>query len=320
MDIIAIGGATATGKTALSVALAEHYGGEIVSCDSMQLYRDMDIGTAKPTPEEMRGIPHYMISVADPAEPFSVGRYVEMAEPIVRDILARGKRVFLVGGTGLYMDALIKGERFAPAPSDALRQSLEDRWEALGGSAMLSRLTEIDPVTASRLHPSDKKRILRALEIYELTGKTAAEHDALSRAAGNRYTALRLNLTYSDRAVLYRRIDLRVDQMMASGLAAEVRALREKNCATALQAIGYKELDGFLRGECTEDDAVAAIKLASRRYAKRQLTWFRRHPDAIWLDRSRITDFSELFSEARRYIGEFDKASVVEHEYHKEKE
>ena len=314
MPIIAIGGPTATGKTALGVQLAQIYGGEVISCDSMQVYRGMDIGTAKPTAEEMQGVVHHLLSVADPNEPFSVGRYVALAEPILQDLLARGVTPIIVGGTGLYMDALLKGEQFAPAPSEDLRRSLEADWDAHGAAAMLARLAERDPETAARLNLSDRKRILRALEIEALTGITASEHERLSKLRPPKYQAIRLTLTYADRAELYRRIDLRVDQMLENGLMDEIRRLIASGVrrdATAMQAIGYKEFLDVLDGKSTFEAATDAVKQGSRRYAKRQLTWFRRHADTCWLDRTEYTDFSEIVSLARRHITAFDSEKSV---------
>lgn len=309
MPIIAIGGPTATGKTALGVALAQAFGGEVISCDSMQVYRGMDIGTAKPAESEMQGIPHHLLSVADPNEPFSVGRYVELAEPILQDLLARGVTPIIVGGTGLYMDALLKGEAFAPAPSEALRRELEEEWDAQGAEAMLARLRDRDPETAARLNLADRKRILRALEIERLTGRTASEHERLSKQRPPKYDAVRLTLTYSDRAELYRRIDSRVDHMLKNGLLDEIRYLLNSGVrrdATAMQAIGYKEYLAALDGNCTLEEATEAVKQGSRRYAKRQLTWFRRHADTCWLDRTKHPDFSEIVTLARRHIAAFD--------------
>lgn len=315
MPIIAIGGPTATGKTALGVALAKELGGEVLSCDSMQVYRGMDVGTAKPTAEEMQGVPHHLLSVADPNEPFSVGRYVELAEPILQDMLSRGVTPIIVGGTGLYMDALLKGEQFAPAPSEALRRELEQEWDALGANAMLARLRQSDPETAEKLNLADRKRILRALEIERLTGKTASEQERLSKLRPPKHRACRLTLTYSDRAELYRRIDLRVDQMLERGLLDEIHTLLSRGVrrdATAMQAIGYKEFLDALDGKCTLDEATDAVKQGSRRYAKRQLTWFRRHADTCWLDRTESADFSDVLSSARHHIAAFDSKETVQ--------
>lgn len=286
-DIICIVGPTATGKTVLSVKLAQKYGAEIVSCDSMQLYRGMDVGTAKPTNDEMCGVPHHMIDCLDPREPYSVGRYVEDADACVQDILRRGKRVIIVGGTGLYVDSLIAGRQFAPYPETGRREELTKIAETQGIDVLMERLRQVDPAAAARIHPSNRKRVIRALEIYLETGKTMTEHDAETKEQPNKYDPCRIGLDYVNRETLYRRIDLRVEKMIEQGLVDEVRRLLDSGVpatATAMQAIGYKELTAYLRGEGTLEDAVAAIQQASRRYAKRQRTWFRRNPDIHWID------------------------------------
>ena len=284
--IICICGPTASGKTGLAVALAKQLDGEVVSCDSMQLYRGMDIGTAKPTAAEMQGVPHHLLDVAEPDEPFSVSRYVELADRAVQDILARGKTVIIAGGTGLYMDSLILGRSFAPFPETGRRQALEREAAAYGIEPLLNRLQAVDPAAAERLHPSDQKRIIRALEVYEETGKTITQHNEETRRIPPKYHPLRLGLTFEPRQLLYARIDLRVDDMLRQGLVDEVRRLLDSGIpasATAMQAIGYKEIASALRGEISMDEAVTLIKQGSRRYAKRQLTWFRRNPEIRWL-------------------------------------
>ena len=224
-NIICVAGPTASGKTALAVELSKITNGEVVSCDSMQIYRRMDIGTAKPTKEEMQGIPHHMIDVCEPDEDFSVSRYCEMATPIVDDIIARGKTAIIAGGTGLYMDSLIKGNTFAPFPSTGMREKLEAQADREGMEAMLELLRSIDPDSAARLHLSDRKRIIRALEVYYETGETITEHNRRTQAIPPRYSPLWLGLDFADRAELYRRIDLRVDIMLTQGLVEEIRAL-----------------------------------------------------------------------------------------------
>ena len=287
--LIVITGPTATGKTALGVALGKALDGEVVSADSMQLYRYMDIGTAKPTPEECGGVPHHMLDVADPSESYSVSRYVQDAARCVDDILARGKQPLLVGGTGLYIDSLLAGTDFAAAPEDpALREALSGEYDAIGGEAFREMLRQVDPLRAEKLAPGDKKRLVRALEVYRLTGETITAHDERTRALPPRYPYLRFALTYNDRETLYERIDRRVDEMLERGLLREVeellrRGLTEKH--TAMQAIGYKEPAEALLGKCTPEEAVEAVKQSSRRYAKRQLTWLRREKDVIWLPR-----------------------------------
>ena len=283
--MICIAGPTASGKTALSVALAKALGGEIVSCDSMQVYRGMDIGTAKPTLEERQGIAHHLLDVADPGEPFSVGKYVELADAAVQDILRRGRLAIVVGGTGLYMDSLILGRRFA-VPSTGQRAKLERLADERGIDDILSMLQKADPETAARLHPSDRKRIIRAMEVFLETGTPISRHDALSREQPPRYEPLWLGIRFASRAELYARIERRVDEMLRQGLLGEVEALLARGLdpnATALQAIGYKELVPVVRGETDLDTAVALLKQSSRRYAKRQLTWFGKNERIRWL-------------------------------------
>ncbi len=285
-DVIAVVGPTATGKTALAVALAQRLDGEVVSVDSMQIYRGMDIGTAKPTAAEKMGIPHHMIDVADPAESWSVARYAEEAARCVDDILARGKRPVLAGGTGLYLDALLTGRTFAEAPDPALRAALRARLEAEGPEALHARLREIDPESAARLPVTDTRRVLRALEIYESTGETITEHDRRSRLAPPRYTAARIGLDFADRQDLWARIDRRVDAMMEQGLPDEVRRLLAAGvppACTAMQAIGYKELTEAVLGRASLTEAAETVKLRTRQYAKRQRTWFRRATDTHWI-------------------------------------
>lgn len=284
--LVVITGPTASGKTALGVALAQRLGGEVVSADSMQIYRGMDIGTAKPTPEEMQGVPHHMIDIADPAENYSVSRYAKEAAACVDDILARGKLPIVVGGTGLYIDSLIAGRTFADGTADtALRQELSERYDEIGGEGLLGELRKVDPERAAKLHPADKKRIVRAMEVYILTGKTITQHDAETRTVPPRYDAAKIALDFADRQDLYDRIDRRVELMVRQGLFDEVRALLAAGVpadCTAMQAIGYKEAVAAVRGEAAPQEAVAAIQLASRRYAKRQLTWLRRDPGIHW--------------------------------------
>ena len=307
--IICVVGPTASGKTALAVNLAKELDGEVISFDSMQIYRGMDIGTAKPTKEEMDGVVHHMLDVADPKEAFSVGKYTQMADPILQDVLSRGKTAVLVGGTGLYADALISGREFAPVPSTGIREALEKRADTEGTEVLLRELSAFDPDTAGRLHPKDRKRIIRATEIYMETGKTMTQHDAETRAIPPKYTAAWLGLTYSDRAMLYSRIDKRVDMMLEMGLLQEIQRLAAEGLeqsSTALAAIGYKEFLPVLQGQCSVEEAAENVKLNSRHYAKRQLTWFRRREETFWLDRSILTD-DALLEKARQYLRDFDK-------------
>ena len=305
-SILCLAGPTASGKTALAVELAKELDGEVVSCDSMQVYRRMDIGTAKPSPEEMQGIPHHMIDVAEPDEDFSVSRYCAMAAPIVDDIVARGKTAIIAGGTGLYMDSLIRGNDFAPFPSTGVRERLEAEADEVGLPAMLTRLREIDPDTADRV--SDRKRILRALEVYLETGETITEHNRKTRLIPPKYTPLWLGLDFADRGELYRRIDKRVDIMLEMGLMEEIRSLLDSGIpekCTAMQAIGYKEFVNALEGREPLSQAAEEVKKASRHYAKRQLTWFRRNPAVRWLVRSG-DDSREILASARQIIRDSD--------------
>ena len=308
-NIICIAGPTASGKTALAATLAKELNGEVVSCDSMQVYRRMDIGTAKPTLEEMQGIPHHMIDVAEPWEDFSVSRYCEMAAPIVDDIISRGKTAVIAGGTGLYMDALIRGNAFAPFPATGVRERLEAQADAEGMEAMLSRLRAVDPDAAGRLHLSDRKRILRALEVYLETGETITEHNRKTQAVPPRYSPLWLGLDFTEREELYRRIDLRVGLMLQQGLVEEIRGLLAEGIpekATAMQAIGYKEFVDALDGRCTIEEAADQVRQSSRRYAKRQLTWFRRNKAIHWLIRDTGDTGREILENARRIVSDFD--------------
>ena len=307
--ILVISGPTASGKTALAVELALRHSGEVVSADSMQIYRRMDIGTAKPTREEMRGVPHHMLDVADPEEDFSVARYVELAAACVDDVLARGKLPIVAGGTGLYIDSLLSGRTFARFdPDSPLRRELEEELARRGGAALLEELARVDPDTAARLHPNDGKRIVRALEVYRSTGTTLTEHNAMTRSLPLRYDALTLTLAFQRREDMWARIDRRVDQMMAGGLVDEVRALLDSGVpdrCTAMQAIGYKEMAAALRGDGDTARAAEEIKLRSRQYAKRQLTWFRRNGDARWIRWETRPNFAAALQTSTEYMEEF---------------
>ena len=306
MKLICITGPTATGKTRLGVDLSLELEGEVISCDSMQVYRGMDIGTAKATEEEMRGVPHHMLDVVSPKESYSVGRYVQEAGAWAEDIAQRGKMPVVVGGTGLYMDSLVRGIDFAESPGDdSLRRELEGIGRSRGGEALLDMLKEFDPEAAACIHPNNLKRIIRAIEIYRRTGKTITRHDEESRLRPDAFEAVRIVLSFEDREKLYERIDRRVDIMMERGLLEEVRALLEGGLSresTAMAAIGYKELAEYLDGECSLEDAVQRIKQGSRRYAKRQLTWFRRYGDAKWIYVDKCRDFEEVRQIATDFI------------------
>ncbi len=304
--IIVVCGPTATGKTKLGVALAQRFHGEVVSADSMQIYRGMAIGTAQPTPEEMGGIPHHMLAVADPREPYSVGRYVEEAGRCLEDILRRGKQPILVGGTGLYIDSLLSGRDFSQPPGNS-RARLQARAAQEGLQALWAELQGIDPAAAARVHPNDEKRILRALEVWYDTGETISQHNQRTQAVPPRYQAVTLILNYRERQDLYARIDQRVDEMMARGLLDEAKALlanRVPQDATAMQAIGYKELLPALAGQCPLEEAVALVKLRSRQYAKRQLSWFRRNQGGKWFYLEKIPNFPALLQDSTDFVRE----------------
>ncbi len=297
--ILAVVGPTASGKSALAVRLAQAYGGEVVSCDSMQIYRRMDIGTAKPTKEECEGIPHHLIDCIEPDAPFSCADYVKAAQETVKGIISRGKLPVFCGGTGLYLDAFLRGGHFEETQGDpALRESLATFAEEYGNAALHARLAAIDPEAASAIHENNVKRVIRAIEIYECTGMTKTQADIRSRESESPYDATVLGLRFSDREALYARIDRRVDRMMDAGLLDETRRLLDEGVfdknMTAAQAIGYKELLGYLRGEEPLCTAVERLKTATRRYAKRQMTWFSAKAYVNWID---MTENGELRSE-----------------------
>ncbi len=301
-EILVVCGPTATGKTRLGIALAQKYGGEIVSADSMQVYRRMDIGTAKASAAERAMAPHHMLDVAEPWEDYSVSRYVEEAGAVCDRLIAQGKTPILVGGTGLYIDSLLAGRDFSDRDtgSDSLREALSAEYDALGGERMLETLRGFDPERALRLHPADKRRIVRAIEIYRLTGKTITQHDRETRLRPPRYRGFTVALGYRERGDLYARIDRRVDEMIAQGLFDEVRALLDEELdadCTAMQAIGYREAALAVKGEISPAEAAERIKMNSRRYAKRQLTWFRRNEGAHWLLWEHTPDFDAALRE-----------------------
>ncbi|MBE5036891.1 tRNA (adenosine(37)-N6)-dimethylallyltransferase MiaA [Subdoligranulum sp. DSM 109015] len=285
--MVAIGGPTATGKTALSVALAKEFDGEIISADSMQIYKGLDVGTAKVTPEEMQGIPHHLIDILTPDELFSVAEFTARADAAIRDITARGKLPLIVGGTGLYISSLLNGVSFAPQKEDlAFRAALQARIDNGEGQAVYEELCRLDPDYARTLHPNNTHRVIRALELYHLTGHTMSEQRAASLPAQKPYRALCICLTCADRAELYRRIDLRVDRMVEAGILPEAEYVwhNRDRFRTAAQAIGYKEFFPYFEGTGTLEQCTDKLKQASRNYAKRQLTWFRRQADAVWLE------------------------------------
>ena len=306
-NIICIAGPTASGKTALAVELAKEYNGEVVSCDSMQIYKRMDIGTAKPTLEERQGIVHHMLDVAEPEEEFSVSKYCDMATPILEDIISRGKTAIIAGGTGLYMDSLIKGNDFAPIPSTGVREKLEEKAAKVGFEAMLAELRAIDPEAAERIN--DTRRCIRALEVFYETGETITAHNKRTSQIPPKYEPLWLGLDFTKRSDLYERINLRVSLMLEMGLIDEIKNLLSSGIpekCTAMQAIGYKEFISALNGECTIEEAADSVRQSSRRYAKRQLTWFRRNPKMHWLIRDTNQSSEEILALARQVILDFD--------------
>ena len=304
--VLCVVGPTATGKTKMGVALARRFGGEVVSVDSMQLYRGMEIGTAAPTAEEMEGIPHHMVGVADPAESWSAARYVRAADACVQDILRRGRLPVLVGGTGLYLDALIRGTDFAAGSQGGeIRQALQHRAQTEGIEVLLEELRRIDPQAAAKLHPRDEKRIIRALEVWQETGQTITEHDRWERQRPPKYDALYIGLDFIDRQDLRDRIDRRVDSMVAGGLLAEVETLLASGLpreATALQAIGYKQFLPVAEKKAIAETAIEEVKLRSRQYAKRQLTWLRRNPEIFWVRWGHEPNFPEGLQKATEYL------------------
>jgi tRNA dimethylallyltransferase len=273
--VLVITGPTATGKTGLGVMLAELCGGEVISADSMQVYKGMVIGTAAPSEKEMRGIPHHLIGYVSPFEAYSAARYVSDASACIEDITRRGKLPIIVGGTGLYIDSLLSGRSFMGGDI-SLREKFSAEYDDIGGEAMLERLSKVDAESAAKLHGNDKKRIVRALEVYYSTGKTITEHNRESRLIPERYKSCRIALNYRDRSVLYAHIDARVDKMLSLGLVAEVQSLLASGLNsgyTSMQAIGYKEIAAAINGEYSLAEAVETVKRESRRYAKRQLSW-----------------------------------------------
>ncbi len=285
IPVVAVVGPTASGKSNLAVALAKHYDAEILSFDSMQLYKGMDIATAKPTADEMQGIPHHMISAVENDEVFSVARYKECADRIIDEIIDRGKRVVMVGGTGLYLDTVLQNIELLQGDDTAeIRERLKTELAESGPAAMLQKLRSIDPKTAETLHENNTGRVLRALEVYYSTGHTMSYQVENSKKTPSRYRPVYIGLSAKDRDFLYNRINTRVDLMLQTGLLTEVEEfVNSAPGATAKQAIGLKELAPYARGEESLDSCVERLKMETRRYAKRQLTWFRRNEDVHWL-------------------------------------
>lgn len=306
IPLVVVAGPTASGKTALAVRLSRRFGGEVVSADSMQIYRTMDIATAKPTLQEQQGIPHHLIDFLAPSQPFSVAEYAKLAHAAIQDVDSRGKLPILAGGTGLYIDSVVNNLSFSEIETDQnLRRELEQTAKQQGAEVLLDELRTYDPETAARLHPNNLTRIVRAVEVYRLTGITMSEHQRRSRQTPQIYRALELGLDFRDRQKLYDRIDLRVEQMLAAGLLAEAKAVYQaESLQTARQAIGYKELFDYFSGKETLEQAVCKIKQESRRYAKRQLTWFRRNPHIHWFYVDEFQNLEDLADQAAEKVNE----------------
>lgn len=297
--VIVITGPTASGKSAAAILLCKHLQGEVICADSMQLYRGMDIGTAKPSKEEQEGIPHHLMDILDPVQTFSVADYKEMATQVIRDVQSRGKTPVLCGGTGLYLSAMIEGVEYAPIKTNPdVRTGIENELKSRGIDSMFEELNRIDPVSASQLHRNDVKRILRALEIFRLTGQTKTKLDEKSKEKGPDFDFISFCITH-DRDILYSRINRRVDKMLEEGLLDEIRRLLHDFPTfsnTAYQAIGYKEFIPVLQMETTVTEAASVVKQATRNYAKRQLTWFRKMDSLIWINNQETKEVVETIT------------------------
>lgn len=302
--VAAVVGPTASGKTALGVEIAKALNGEVISADSMQIYRGMDIATAKPTAEEMQGIPHHLIDFLDRGTAFSVADYVELAGKVIKDVDSRGKLPVIVGGTGLYISSLLENIKFADIECDEkLRKRLENEAAEKGNEYLFEKLKIADPESAAELHPNNLVRVIRALEVFELTGKKLSQYKAESRLEETPYDSVIIGLSYSDRQKLYDRINRRVDIMVESGLVEEARAVFESgNMKTAGNAIGYKELIPYFRNECSLEECVEKIKQETRRYAKRQLTWFRKNAKIHWIMLDEFDDKEKILTFCKKLI------------------
>lgn len=300
IPVLAVVGPTASGKTALAVEIALAKNGEVVSADSMQIYRGMRIGTAKPAAQEMRGVPHYLMDFLDVSEPFSVAQYVTLAKECIAGIHARGRLPIVAGGTGLYVRSLLSNVQFSEEERDEeLRNELAQKAEAEGGEALLRELASFDPESAARMHPNNVGRIIRAIEIYRTTGITMTEQLKRSKLQPSPYNVCMIGLDFANRQTLYDRINRRVDAMMEQGLLEEARqVLSSENARTAIQAIGYKELAPYFSGEIGLEEAVENLKRETRRYAKRQLTWFRREENIHWIYIDQCSSWQEVLQKA----------------------
>ena len=307
IPLIAVIGPTASGKTGLAVEIAKKFGGEVVSADSMQIYSELTIGTAKPTETEMEGVPHHLIGHKSIDEEYSVVDYVEEAKNAITDIFNRGKLPVLCGGTGLYVDSLLSNTEFSEIKSDPdVRKKLYDFAEENGNEALFEKLKEIDPETAAKTHANNLIRVVRAMEVYEVTGKTMSEHQKDSHPIPSIYDVCYIGTNFADRDKLYARIEQRIDEMLEEGVEEEARFLFEHNgTCTAAQAIGYKEFYPYFRGEMSREDAISVLKKETRHYAKRQITWFRRNDKINWLFRDEFSEKKDLSEAAFEIIERF---------------
>lgn len=305
--VIVVLGPTASGKTGLSIELAKEINGEIVSADSMQIYRFMDIGTAKPDEEEKQGIKHYLIDEVNPDEEFSVAKYKELAIKYIDEIINKGKTPIVVGGTGLYLNSLIYNINFSETISDwGLREELKKEAEEKGNEYLHNKLKECDPEAAAKIHPNNLNRVIRALEVYKYTSKTISFHQELSRLEPPKYDFVLIGLRMS-RERLYERINKRIDNMIERGLIDEVRMLQSlgyNKSAVAMQGIGYKEVLAYFKGELTFEEVIFILKRDTRRYAKRQLTWFRRIADVQWIDVD-VSNEDNILKNIKYYIARY---------------
>lgn len=307
IPVIAVVGPTASGKTELSVKIAEYVNGEVVSADSMQIYKGMSIASAAPTEQEKNGIPHYLFEFLEPTERFTVADYVEKAGAFLNKIFKKGKIPVIVGGTGLYIDSLLKNIKFSEENSqrtENIRLELLNEYDRLGGEEMLNKLKEIDPCSANKLHANDKKRIVRALEIYEIHGKTKTELDKESLKGSPLYNVIYIGIKYKDRNILYERINKRVDLMLENGLLNEAEKTYNlitgtPYYSTGFQAIGHKEFYDYFNGNKSLEECVENLKMSTRRYAKRQLTWFNKNENIFWIYPDTEKD---VFAKAKMYI------------------
>ncbi len=304
IPLIVVCGPTASGKTAVSVELAKRYNGEVVSADSMQIYKGLNIATAKPDKSEMQGIPHHLIDFLEPDKSFSVADYVKMAKETINEIHSRNKMPVLCGGTGLYISSLVENVRFDDTGSDdTIRERLSREAKELGNHALWERLAQVDPETAQNVHENNLPRVIRALEVYELTGVKLSQHKINSRMEGSAYNACIIGLTGADRDFLYNRINQRVDVMLQKGLVQECREVYDSGgLKTAHQAIGFKELIPYFKGECSLEECVDKIKLESRHYAKRQLTWFRKLNGVNWVNIDEFDSFEKILKNIEKIV------------------